>query len=145
MCSKTSDFLGEYCNYYYDNNGNIIGKNKSIVKESNDEAEIGAAVAGETQNDVSKNLYSYKYDNFNQLSVVNNGTNVIRYNYNSEGLRTYKNENGEETRYLYEYGNVILETDGAGNERARNTYGINLVSRTENAETLYYSRLQRCR
>jgi hypothetical protein len=33
------------------------------------------------------------------------------------------------TRYLYEYDKVVLETDGDGNEIARNIYGINLLAR----------------
>jgi RHS repeat-associated protein len=42
------------------------------------------------------------------------------------------------TRYLYESDKVILETDASGNQTGRNVYGTNLLSRTADAETLYY-------
>ena len=41
-------------------------------------------------------------------------------------------------RYLYEYDRVILETDAAGNETARNVFGTNLISRTVGGATLHY-------
>ena len=58
-------------------------------------------------------------------------------------MRVAKAVNGKiTTRYLYEYDKVVLETDGDGNEIARNIYGINLLARELRnqsvRETVYY-------
>lgn len=39
---------------------------------------------------------------------------------------------------IYEYDRIILETDSAGKETARNIYGTNLISRTADSQTLHY-------
>ena len=44
----------------------------------------------------------------------------------------------ESARYLYSGDKVILETDLAGNTKAVNIYGMNLISRTDNGTKLYY-------
>ncbi len=40
--------------------------------------------------------------------------------------------------YLYEADKIILEVDEAGNQKARNVYGTNLILRTVDGETYYY-------
>ncbi|MFC5702312.1 RHS repeat-associated core domain-containing protein [Cohnella faecalis] len=42
------------------------------------------------------------------------------------------------TAYLYEYDKVVLETDGAGKQTARNMYGINLITRTAGTDKFFY-------
>lgn len=136
---KTSDTAGGIWDYVYDNNGNMVSKTKSVIEDITPEAdEINASVAGESENDVSCNLYMFKYDNFNQMTVVIKGSDVVEYRYNGEGLRVSETKDGETTLYLYEYDKVILETDENGNEKARNVYGTNLICRTDNGDTLYY-------
>ncbi|MDD4403001.1 MAG: hypothetical protein PHI24_14430, partial [Desulfitobacteriaceae bacterium] len=72
----------------------------------------------------------YTYDEKNQLSKALVDGQETTYLYNAEGLRVAKAVNGKiTTRYLYEYDKVVLETDGDGNEIARNIYGINLLAR----------------
>jgi RHS repeat-associated protein len=101
------------------------------------------AIDGETDTTpVELTSKIYQYDDKNQLIKATIDGNEITYIYNGEGLRVASIENGTITRYLYEYGNVVLETDGDGNEIARNIYGTNLLSREiidqSGKETVYY-------
>ncbi len=70
-------------------------------------------------------------------TVTEEGTIVHNF-YNAEGYRTGKEVNGEKTYYLYEADKIILEVDEAGNQKARNVYGTNLILRTVDGETYYY-------
>ena len=63
---------------------------------------------------------------------------VITNTYNGEGKRIAKDVNGSTTRYLYEADKVVLELDGAGNQKAKNVHGTSLVSRTVDDLTGYY-------
>lgn len=78
------------------------------------------------------------YDDFNQLTQSVKGNITSIYTYNGEGLRIAKNVGNTVTRYLYEYSNVILETDDSGNKTAWNTYGINLIKREVGEDSYYY-------
>ncbi len=80
----------------------------------------------------------YQYDGWNQLVAVTAGDKAEKYQYNGEGYRVVKNDNGQITNYLYEYDKVILETNSAGAQTACNLYGINLISRTAGSNNLYY-------
>jgi len=103
--------------YFYDKNGNF---------EKTDEASSSVNV----------------YDEFNQLIKTTTGTAVIENTYNAEGLRVGKKVGSTQTRYFYEYQNVVLELNGNGNQTGRNIYGLNLVCRTANEpsgnETYFY-------
>lgn len=79
-----------------------------------------------------------EYDSFNQLVTTKTGAQIAYYSYNGEGRRVQKNVNGETTNYLYEYDKVVLETDEKGKQTARNVYGINLLSRTIDNQTVNY-------
>ena len=41
-------------------------------------------------------------------------------------------------KYLYEYDKIVLETDGEGNQTARNVYGTNLITRESNDKKYTY-------
>jgi hypothetical protein len=66
------------------------------------------------------------------------GTNTTVNEYNGEGLRVEKAVNSAITNYLYEPDKVILETDGAGAQTAKNVYGTNLLSRNVDGQQLFY-------
>lgn len=52
--------------------------------------------------------------------------------------RVYKSIYGSVTLYMYQYDKVVLELDENENQKARNVYGMNLINRTVDVETLYY-------
>ncbi|MFC5702318.1 RHS repeat-associated core domain-containing protein [Cohnella faecalis] len=69
---------------------------------------------------------------------VSSGSGGSTYEYNGDGLRVKKTTASGTTAYLYEYDKVVLETDGAGKQTARNTYGINLITRTAGTDKFFY-------
>ena len=113
--------------YTYDKNGNTLSK--TVTSSS-----TGA-----------KETTKYSYDVLNQLTKVTTSKGTISYAYNGEGYRIYKKSyDGTETRYLYEGDKVSAEfsidRNNANNsiEKAKNIYGINLISRKTSNEDLYY-------
>ncbi|HEX9060909.1 MAG TPA: RHS repeat-associated core domain-containing protein, partial [Clostridia bacterium] len=79
------------------------------------------------------------YDVLNRLVKVTTGNTTVAINtYDGEGKRNSKTANGAVTRYFYEYDKVVLETDSAGVQTARNIYGTNLLARFVGSDTYYY-------
>ena len=132
--------ITETVTYTYDNNGNVIHKAKETEKPENpgETTDLGIAISGVTQEPQNDSTAFYDYDLLNQLIQVTEGAKTSEYTYNPEGRRSTKNTGGQVTKYLYENDKVVLETDGAGNQTARNVYGINLIARTNGTEKLYY-------
>ncbi|MEF2246470.1 S8 family serine peptidase [Paenibacillus sp. IITD108] len=133
--------------YSYDRNGNLIYKERIVTKLFDPfqpvEPSFGMFIVGqENENSQIANLVSgtqqYVYDGWNQLIAINSGSGNTTYAYNGEGLRTQKTVRGETTLYLYEYDKVVLETDGKGQTKARNLYGINLLMRQVGNEKYNY-------
>lgn len=123
--TKVNNVLTEVTSYTYDNNGNQL------------EARVKSYENGvETANVITA---TNTYDLRNQLirTITADGT-IVENSYNAEGYRTVKEVGGEKTYYLYEGDKVILEVDDAGNQKARNVYGTNLLIRTVDGETYYY-------
>ncbi len=61
---------------------------------------------------------------------------LIRYDYDSQGLRTKKTQGPAETRYQYDQGSLIAETNAIGNPTSRLHYGATqLLARTEAGST----------
>jgi RHS repeat-associated protein len=78
------------------------------------------------------------YDVFNELvQSITGGTTTVN-TYNGDGLRVVKSVDSIATRYLYEYDQVVLETDNTGNETAQNVYGTNLLVRVIGNESYQY-------
>ncbi|MUT68785.1 hypothetical protein GOM71_23225 [Paenibacillus sp. NEAU-GSW1] len=136
----------EKTTYQYDNNGNMTGKNREIIKQVNDEEtepSFGMFIYGQQSENPNvetllEGIGTYEYDVWNQLSKSTAGSVTSSYRYNAEGYRTYKKVGKSETHYLYEADKVVLETSGSGVETAVNLYGTNLVSRTMGSEKYYY-------
>jgi len=81
------------------------------------------------------------YDKLNRLIetvLPGSSTTTVYYTYNGDGLRVAKSVNSVLTRYLYEYDKVVLETNGSGDQTARNVYGTNLLMREADSDTYYY-------
>lgn len=81
---------------------------------------------------------TYEYDDWNQMVKAQTGDSTTLSKYNADGLRVEKSVNGTVTKYVYEYDNVVLETDGNSKETARNVYGTNLISREISGQSLNY-------
>ncbi|MUT65695.1 hypothetical protein GOM71_07095 [Paenibacillus sp. NEAU-GSW1] len=136
----------EKTTYQYDNNGNMTGKNREIIKQVYDEEtdpSFGMFIYGqESENPNVQTLLegigTYEYDVWNQLSKSTAGSVTSSYRYNAEGYRTYKKVGESEAHYLYEADKVVLETNNSEKETAFNLYGINLVSRIMGSEKYYY-------
>lgn len=119
-----NDVILEVKNYSYDNNGNVT----KILRTP-----YTNGVAQPSQ--LTENIY----DSLNQLIVTTTPNGTMECNiYNGDGYRVSKAVNGQITRYLYEGDKVILEEDGNGSQIAKNVYGINLISRTLDNNTLFY-------
>ena len=129
--------------YRYDNNGNTISKTSETVKPIDSTLESKAAVFKAGQSPTGDNtsydeVTLYEFDDWNQLIKTTVKDKKISYSYNGEGYRVSKDINGQTTNYLYEADKVILETDGANNQIAKNIYGLNLLTRTAGNDTMNY-------
>jgi RHS repeat-associated protein len=54
---------------------------------------------------------------------------MYEYTYDAEGLRIGKESGSAKTGYLYENGNILLETDGKNHVTAKNIWGNRLIER----------------
>jgi RHS repeat-associated protein len=123
--------------YMYDNNGNTISKITETVKPV-DSAPTGSFSFNKAGQSTTSEVTYYTFDVWNQLVKTISGDKTVTCSYNAEGYRVSKAVNGKITKYLYEGDKVILETDGAGNQTAKNVYGTNLLTRTSGSDTMYY-------
>ena len=123
--------------YRFDNNGNIVSKTAETVKPVATSVSGGFSLEKSGQSTTS-NVTNYKFDVWNQLVKTTAGKKTATYSYNAEGYRVSKTENERTTNYLYEADKVVLETDVEGNETARNIYGLNLLTRTAQNDTMNY-------
>ncbi|MDD3304365.1 MAG: DUF6531 domain-containing protein, partial [Clostridia bacterium] len=100
--------------YTYDNNGNQL-----------------TSTAG---NNVITNVYNEKNE---LVQVKKNNTQVASYTYDTLGKRTEK-VTDETTKYIYDGTKVILELGNANEEKAVNTYGLELLARKQDETKHYY-------
>lgn len=140
--TTSSEGIEETTPYTYDNNGNLLYKGKEIVEPDNASSTetFLASISGENENELSKDITFYEYDDLNRLIKAEVGGQTSLYKYNAEGLRVEKTVEGITTKYLYEGMKVVLELDSEGAEKAQNIYGTNLVTRevSENNEKYFY-------
>lgn len=109
--------------FEYDANGNQLKKDEIRYRN-------GSVV-------VEKNS-AFRYDAFNQLrEITTDEGKSVRYTYNGDGLRTRKEVDDEATDFTYDGQDVIFETDGIGTFKAKNFFGLDLVSR-QTADDIYY-------
>ena len=123
--------------YNYDNNGNVYSKTQGVTKPDTGElSELALSLLGLDSDPAFGAVYEYNV--FNQLVKTYQGDKTITNVYNAEGLRVSKTVNGNTCNYLYESDKIVLETDGNGNETARNIYGLSLISRKTGGKTFNY-------
>ena len=117
--TESGELLTEY---EYDNNGNMIAEYKQN------------SISGEVEKD-----RELTYDEYNRLiEVKDNGKIIEKNKYNYVGQRIQKVAGNEETNYIYDGTNAIIETDEAGEVKARNYFDTNIVSRESEDERGYY-------
>ncbi len=108
--------------YTWDNAGNLVSQSRS-----------GITIA------------TYTYDSYNRMvsAYVVNGSSIVEqsYTYDYLGNRTSKTNNGERVNYLTDlstgYAQILLEETDT--EEIFYTRGHELISRTTNGNSLYYS------
>lgn len=129
--TTSSGGIDETTPYTYDNNGNLLYKGKETLEidSSNSTERFFASIAGENENEISKDITFYEYDDLNRLIKAEVGGKTSLYKYNGEGLRVEKTVDGVTTKYLYEGMKIVLELDALGEQKAKNIYGTNLVTR----------------
>lgn len=88
--------------YSYDDNGNLTSR----VDKTN----------GDTT--------TYQYDEENRLILVVPPTGLIEYQYDGFGRRIAKMVNGEMTKFVYDYQNILFELDESDNIKAGYTHGL---------------------
>lgn len=120
VSSKVNNTLKDTMKYTYDNNGNQLTALKTAATGS-----TGIVLEN-------------KYDAFNQLIESNTATGTVKNSYNGEGYRTVKTVGTNSTYYYYEGDKVLLETDATGSVKAKNTYGLNLLTRNVEGKTYNY-------
>jgi RHS repeat-associated protein len=122
--TKLNGIVIEVTNFTYDNNGSQLTSTQTFY-------ENGAVLSSQ----VTEN----RYNELNQLieAITPDGNNIVHI-YNGEGIRVAKAVNGVIRRYFYEGDKVVLEVDDNGRQIARNVYGINLLTRFVDGQTVYY-------
>ena len=113
----------------------VSQKNLEILSETTYTYDAnGNQITNTTGEEVLTNIYNEK----NELEKVKkNGNEIASYSYDETGKRTEKNTS-ETTKYVYDGTRVILELGNENEEKAVNTYGLELVSRKQNENNYYY-------
>lgn len=132
-----SEDVTENVVYAYDANGNMLSSTKETLKTAQEGQTPSAGIyrAGSSN---ERYITFYRYDVWNQMVKSITGDKTVTMTYNGDGQRVEKTVNGEITRYLYEYDDVVLEADGTGSQKAKNVYGLNLLMRNVEGESYYY-------
>ncbi|MDR1156825.1 MAG: hypothetical protein LBK75_00745 [Oscillospiraceae bacterium] len=129
--TEQPDDIVRLVDFYYDNNGNMVGRTSALLTDS-----TSAAVLSLSETEDEAALYDYDVWN-NMISSTVDGETTT-HTYNGDGLRVSKTANGLTTRYAYEYTEVVLELDGSGNQKALNVRGHKLLSRVTSAGSSWF-------
>lgn len=123
--------------YKNDKNGNRLAVVHRI-KTNNSEPTFDLDITlGE--NRLNNNAVNH-YDALNQLIETLTKNYKIKYEYDSNGLRTKKTVNGKETIYVWDNDQLVMELDGEGNVKKRYIRGNDLIytDKGEGTEKQYY-------
>jgi RHS repeat-associated protein len=130
--TEQPDGIARLVDFYYDNNGNMVGRTSATLTPDNTSAAILSLA--ETEDEAA--LYDYDVWN-NMISSTVDGETTT-HTYNGDGLRVSKTASGLTTRYAYEYNEVVLELDGNGNQKALNVRGHKLLARVTSAGSSWF-------
>jgi RHS repeat-associated protein len=149
----TDSVNGNYsASYQYDNVGNrlqssVKGVTTSYTYDENDRLiQQGSTVYSydANGNTLSKNaagqVSQYTYNNQDKLVAVQQGADSIFYQYNSDGIRTQKTQNGVATKFIVDenrnYAQVLVEDNPL--QRVVYSYGDDLISQNRNGAWAFY-------
>ena len=137
LTERTSGQNGYTINRYsYDPNGNQVTKSIETIAAGTATQNIEAYRLLAPENTM---FTEYRYDLYNQLERVENGSDTITYSYFKSGLRSAKNVNGTVTKFVYDGANIIAETNNANAFTAKYYRGLNLISREVGGARGFYS------
>jgi len=128
--TKTTSASVNKTNYYYDPNGNQYGKTHETISSSS-----GAKGYLLSSNLASSELN--RYNGLNQLVSARVGADELTYSYYPSGLRASKKVNTNETKYILDGANVVLESVG-GSVTNKYLRGHNLISSTIGGTEYWY-------
>ena len=103
--------------YYYDNNGNMIARQKTTYGSANDNSAIISGRSNDT------GLSIYRYDAFNRLTSYNSGSAEATYMYDADNLRASKTVNRAKTDFVWNGQNLAAEHKSD----ATNTYAYDMT------------------
>ncbi|WP_198306625.1 RHS repeat-associated core domain-containing protein [Dehalobacterium formicoaceticum] len=156
-----TQIISQY-SYRYDDNSNIIEQveNGSVTRYTYD---VLNRLIETTLPDGTKKTYGYDtrgnrtqmrgtaedeltgipgtftYNNWDQLDEFSSQGEVTQYQYDGEGLRTAKTNDGDTLRYhLDDQGRVLAESNGAGQVTAQNIWGHRMLARKISGSYYYY-------
>ncbi|MBD5088838.1 MAG: RHS repeat-associated core domain-containing protein [Clostridiales bacterium] len=123
--------------YKNDKNGNQLAVVHRIKTNSSEPTFDLDITLGE--NRLNNNVVNH-YDALNQLTETLTKNYKIKYEYDSNGLRTKKTVNGKETIYVWDNDQIVMELDGQGNVKKRYIRGNELIytDKGEGTEKQYY-------
>jgi len=105
----------EKTSYYYDLQGNLLRENSA------------------------KGTIRYTYDCFNRTASVEKWDgSYIKNRYDPEGLRSYVDENGKKSSFIFDEGNVIAELDSLERLKASSIRGYELLAQKDNEGNTYF-------
>lgn len=123
--------------YKNDKNGNQLATVHRIKTNSSEPVFNLDITLGE--NRLNDNVVNH-YDVLNQLIETLTKNYKIKYEYDSNGLRTKKIVNGKETIYVWDNDQIVMELDGEGNVKKRYIRGNGLIymDKGKGTEKQYY-------
>jgi len=125
---------GVVTNYTYDNNDRLLTENNITYSYDNN----GNTILKVEGTDSTR----YEYDFENRLIKVKNGSDVIEYTYDTDGMRVQKTVNGNITKFLLDknrdYAQVLREYDNSGRSIVDYIYGDDLISQKRGSLKSYY-------
>lgn len=127
--------------YSYDNNGNQVKKVKTKYFQTSPAGAHNPQIPQQPQRPkppVICSISENTFDLLNRLTKSKVDSSEVKNIYNGEGKRVGKEANGDLTTYVYEGEQVVLELDKNNGVKARNTQGVNLISREIEGKEAYY-------
>ncbi|GAA6151560.1 putative Ig domain-containing protein [Pseudoteredinibacter isoporae] len=119
--------------YQYDSNDRLLKQGGTVYTYDDNGSILTETLDG--------NVTRYEYNAKNELVKLTKAGTITTYQYDIDGIRSAKTENGVTTEFLVDknrdYAQVLAEVVN-GSVTTRYTYGDDLLSKTQNSQTHYY-------
>ena len=124
--------------YAYDEMGNLTARvTEKLGIVNNGDFGFGISIVGEDNEYVE----TFEYDSINRLVKAQGNGYTAEYTYGPDGLRESKTLNGDVTKYIYNGGSIVAETDADGNLKnryKRDGHGNIIASKIGDTDLQYY-------